>query len=212
MSSRYADSKLQEIFHLAIQETRNKFGLPPRKISILERFYLEITPPSWMKRARDVSLLKLYQDQDLLYKEGIVVWGQIIQANELLFKRGNNDHPAAIVYSLDKTIDGKPEILGNIAQHLFSIKGEKTDPDIQHFSDKLADEHVTDWKLPVPLRLTGGIECFYITTMVIRRHLPKWFLSNSLFPFLVCPDKTDAGMILPEKYWPKWFKKEFWRD
>ncbi len=165
-----------------------------------------------MKETGDDRFLRLYEEQDLLLREGIVIWGQIVQANTLLFTRGLDDCPAAIVYSLDETVDTNPLILQTAAARLFSIKGDDTDEDLQPFSSRLADEHTADWKLKVPTRLTQGIECFYITTMVIRKHLPGRHLKGATFPFLVCPSKTDVGMILPGKYWSRECKRGIWRS
>ncbi|MBN1659659.1 MAG: hypothetical protein JXA93_14735, partial [Anaerolineae bacterium] len=93
---------------------------------------------------------------------------------------------------------------------LYSVKGETTDQDLQQFSEKLADEYVADWKIQIPARVTGGVQCFYITTMVVRKHLPRKFLSGSLFPFLVCPEKTQVGMIVPARYWEKGLVDRLW--
>jgi hypothetical protein len=197
-------------FLAVINETRNNFGEPPRKFKFWEKMHLHIRPPEWVRLIQDTRFLALYEQQDLLYREGIIVWGHIIQANELLFEKGKRDHPAAIVYSLERIVDREPEILARVARFLFSIKGKETDQELQEFSEKLAGEIVADWKLPVPLSLAGGVQCFYITTMVVRKHLPKKILSGSLFPFLVCPAKTDVGMILPARYWPERFKRKLW--
>jgi len=158
----------------------------------------------------DSHFMEFYNHQKLLASEGIIVWGNIIQANEKLFIEGNKDYPAAIIYSLDPKMDGIPEVLQTASTSLFSVKGKRTDPELQIFSDKLADEMVRDWKIPIPTKLTEGIQCYYITTMVIRKHLPGGYLANSLFPFLVCPSKTDVGMILPEEYWAPEFKEKYW--
>ncbi|MFX1237029.1 MAG: hypothetical protein ACFE8P_04840, partial [Promethearchaeota archaeon] len=89
-------------------------------------------------------------------------------------------------------------------------KGLDTDPELQTFSDKLADELVSDWKIPIPKKITQNIQCFYMTTtIIIRKHLPNKKLSRSLFPLLVCPEKTDAGMILPSQFWDVSFNAEW---
>lgn len=194
----------------AIQATRKKFGDPPRTFGFFDRMYLKIKPPAWMRDNNDVRFLELYEKQDLLFREGSVVWGHAIQANLLLFNEGHSDHPADIIYSIDPVIDRRPGILGKAADFLYSQKGKSTDQDLQQFSDKLEDEYVADWKIPIPTRLTEGIECFFIATMIIRKHLPRKFLSRPLFPFLICPDKTDLGIILPSKYWDKWLKDTLW--
>jgi hypothetical protein len=93
---------------------------------------------------------------------------------------------------------------------LFSIKGAQTDPELQVFADKLADEKSGDSKIPAPTSITNGVQCYYTTTMIVRKHLPEKYLAGSLFPYLVCPGYTEAGMVLPEVFWPEHFINKFW--
>ncbi|EDN69442.1 hypothetical protein BGP_1396 [Beggiatoa sp. PS] len=99
----------------------------------------------------------------------------------------------------------------NAAHVLFKLKGKKTDDsELQNFADKLADECFMDLKLPIPTKLTEGIQYYYANILVQRKHLPNGVLSSSLFPLIVYPKETDAVMILPSRYWPKWFIKNMW--
>jgi len=198
-------------FISAIRETRDIFGPPPRKIDPFKMARFKCKPPAWIRDGQETELSLFYKNQYLLARKGDVVWGHTIQANELLFRDGDMDHPAALMYSLDPEMDNSPYILEDAAHDLFAVKGEDTAPDLQEFADKLADEMITDWKIPVPPRLTQGIQCYYLTTMIIRKHLPDSYLAGGLFPFLVCPEETDVGMILPKEYWSPAFKREMWQ-
>jgi hypothetical protein len=197
-------------FQQAIQNSRNIFNGAPRQFGIWGKLYHKIRPPGWMRESKDTRFLQLYRDQDILLQNGMVVWGQIIQANELLYDFGLADHPAAVIYSLDTAIDANPMILEDAAAILFDTKGEQTNPELQLFADKLEDEYVVDWNIPVPLSITSNIQCFYMTTMIVRKHLPKMKLAGSLFPLLICPGRTEVGMVLPGKYWDPFCKKQLW--
>jgi hypothetical protein len=144
-----------------------------------------------------------YRDQRLLLERGMAVWGQIIQANRRLFDPmgGVAQLPAAIIYSTDRYFDQCPELLGDHASRLFDLKGQKVSPEMQAFSDKLADEMVADMKLPIPLGFTGGKHCYYASLIICRRHLPQGHLAAGLFPVLIAPDQTDVVMIAPKWYW-----------
>ena len=166
-----------------------------------------IEPSRWMLGSRFKVLI---EDQDILFSEGSVVWGTIIQANGNLFYPGLDDLPAVILYSLDKKIDSDPTIILKVARGLAKIKGKKTDKDLQEFSDMLKSEHTRKWKIPVPPRISKNIQCFYTTALIVREHIPKGYLQNVLFPYLVCPEKTNVGTILPSRYWSERFLKRYW--
>lgn len=191
---------------------RKNFGKSPRKFSLYRRWKNKMPMPQWVRDCNDKRFEEIFMNQSLLLQEGQIVWGRVIQANELLFSPGAQDHPAAIIYSLDKRLDRDPDILEVAASLLYQLKGENTDsPELQIFADKLTDEMVTDLKLPIPLELTEGLECFYTCIMVHRSHLPNRILSMGLFPLVVYPTKTDATMILPCHYWPSFFV-DLWKS
>ncbi len=201
----------EEIFFRAeINYSRHKYKPPSGIFSFFTRYYLSIAPQSYLKRHPKDLLMELYRQQEMLLRKGVIVWGHTIRANTLLFEPGNLDCPADIVYSLDQEIDGNPLILEEAAHFINSTKGKQSDPDLQHLSDHMSDEYIRDWKLNIPPRYTNGIQCFLISTMIIRRHLPENFLAGSFFPFLVSLQEPYIGMVLPCRYWSKRFKNQYW--
>lgn len=195
-------------FKDAILETRKNFSSRIEDVA-----YDRIVPPDWLLINGEIGLPRfkeLFENQDVLFSEGTVVWGRIIQANSLLFSPGPEDHPAVVLYSLDEEIDSNPKIIKKAARKLYKIKGKRTDPELQKFSDMLKSEHTRKWKIPVPPRISNNIQCFYTTNLVIRKHLPDGYLISGLFPYLVCPEKTDVGTILPSRYWSEKFLKRYW--
>lgn len=172
-----------------------------------------IVPPDWLLEYGEIKpsrFTRLFEDQDVLFSYGSAVWGRIIQANSDLFSPGPYDLPAVVCYSLDERIDSKPKIIEKVATLLFSLKGKQTDQDLQEFSDLLKSERTTKWKIPIPPRISNNIQCFYTTSLIVRRHLPDGYLYSGLFPYLVCPEKTNVGTILPSRYWSEKFLKKYW--
>ncbi len=175
--------------------------------------YDKIVPPDWMLGYGGMNMAQfkeLFDNQDVLFSGGHAVWGTIVQANGNLFSPGPNDLPAVVLYSLDKDIDSNPKLIEKVARGLYSLKGRQTDPDLQAFSDMLKSERTRKWKVPVPLRISHYVQCFYTTALIVREHLPHGCLHGNVFPFLVCPEKTNVGTILPSRYWSDWFLKTYW--
>ncbi|WP_432173924.1 hypothetical protein [Streptomyces sp. Tue6028] len=148
-------------------------------------------------------LLDILEQQDLLLEKGTVVWASIVQANNLLFEPGRNDHPAVVLYSTDPEIfDDQPEELRVIARKLFSLKGKLlSDPELQPFSNMLCREMSREMRMPVPRSLVGSAPVYCTDVIVARRHLPSGTLSSGLFPLLIHPT-CSATMILPSRFWP----------
>lgn len=182
----------------AISACRTAIGGPPRQM--LEP---PMAPPPWMHKVPSDALWEIYRRQEWVYTQGIVVWGHIVQANSQLFSPGQTDCPASVLYSTDLWFDGQPEALGAIAEQLFAVKGKRhPDPGMAEFSRMLANEVDRAPRLPVPPALTGGRPVFHTSVMVVRGHLPRGYLTHSLFPLLIEPRHTFAAIILPSRFWP----------
>ncbi|MCP4695128.1 MAG: hypothetical protein GY859_44280, partial [Desulfobacterales bacterium] len=185
-----------------LQKTRARFGYAPRSFSLGQRLYNHIRIPSAMRDVADGAYKFIYRDQNLLMNRGRVVWGHIIQANELLFKPGPHDCPAAVVFSLDPWYENNLARLESIAHDLYNLKAEKKgDREIDFFADVLRDEGTPMFSTVIPKAITGKIPVFYTTIVVHRKHLPVNYLNSVWFPLLINPIKTVAAMILPARYW-----------
>lgn len=184
----------------ALESCRRNFGVAPRKIGWWDKHrYLRMPTPAWLDP--DDRLQQLFLQQDLLLREGRIVWAHLVQANSLLFVPGPNDHPAVVIYSTDGFYDDRPEKLAHIAKALYAVKGEEqSDPDMQAFSTMLASEIAREMRLPVPRSLTGDTAVFCTEVLVARRHLQYAVLRWSQFPLLIHPS-TSSTMILPSRYW-----------
>jgi hypothetical protein len=161
-----------------------------------------MVPPAWLTEDLDSRFDEVFRNQLQLLDEGRVVWSCLVQANELLFSVGEDDHPAAIVWS-DAATDLEVEQLQETARRLYVLKGETTeDPEVQHFADLLEDEIEAPLRLDVPSSLSESLPVRYTTIMVPRSHLPCGQLAVGTFPLLVLPEVTDAAMVLPLAAWP----------
>lgn len=167
--------------------------------------------PAWM-RATD-ALSEAVDKQAMLLAEGKIVWGSVVQANNLLFKPGDSDHPAMLVYSREPELDARPAELRAIAQRIFKLKGATPrDPVERAIADKVTNEmdRTMGWRVPVELTARHVLSA---AVMVWRKHLPDGVLTGATVPLLV-HDATKAVMIVPAQFWPEaivkpWKKGKF---
>jgi hypothetical protein len=184
-----------------IAACRAAIGHPPRKLG--DSPHLKFAPPGWMSQFPRDPLWEIYRHQAKLYQRGVVVWGHIVQANNRLFTPGPDDCPASVIYSPDPALDNKPASLERIAQSLFAVKGTgQSDAELAEFSRLLANERDRAMRLAVPKSLCEGVQVYHTGVMVVRKHLPRGYLTGSLFPLLIQPSITPAAIILPSQYWP----------
>jgi Fe-S cluster assembly iron-binding protein IscA len=153
---------------------------------------------------RDAIPRELWPHYIELLRAGTVVWGCIAQANANLFAPGDRDHPANIIYSCTSAFDDNPGRLADIAHAVFQLKNTTpADPELATIAALITDEFNCAEKEPLPRQLTEGHDVYFACTLVHRSRLPNGILSDSVFPLLVCPQRTPANMILPLRYWPR---------
>jgi tetratricopeptide (TPR) repeat protein len=193
-----------------MRETRDIFDKERRKISFIFDDYNIFIKPKWMLNSNDNRYEVIYKEQGILKREGKIVLASFVQANQHLFKLGINNSPASMVYSEDLYFEENPDKLKEVADELFQIKGVKCeDEELQRFSDILDDEMVTLFNVKVPEKITFGKEVYFTTFVVHREHLPNRYIDFQVFPALVYPEKTDATVLLPSRYWAsEWNKKK----
>lgn len=193
----------------AMIKTKENYYREREKLRFKFSNYTRLSKPKWMLIYKDHRFESTYKDQRILIKEGRIALATIVQANTLLFKPGKYSCPAAMVYSEDTFFEEYPDKLKSIASQLFQIKGaDCNDKEIQIFSDILADEKVPLFNFKVPEKLTYGKTVFFTTFIVHREHIPNGYIDFKYFPVLILPEKTEASIILPSKYWAPEFGKE----
>ncbi len=100
----------------SLQICREEFGSPPRKFGWWERnTYLHVPTPPWATQNKSDKLNELFKNVPNVFSEGVVVWGQIIQANQLLFSPGADNCPGEVVFSASKRVDSQVELLREVA-------------------------------------------------------------------------------------------------
>jgi hypothetical protein len=190
------------IFRALLNSTRRNFRPAPRQFSAEEARDLTARPPTWMMEVRRDKIWEQFNKARQIFEQGHVVWGHLIQANQILFEEGPDDAPAAWLYSADPYFEEDVDSLGAIAHGLFETKGKRTgDREVQRFADMLHDERERQLRLPIPKSMTGGRAVTYTCGMIVRKHLPLPFLADALFPLVVAPHVSEATWILPSRYW-----------
>jgi len=166
--------------------------------------YFRVAKPSWIKEYPTDKIMVLFQNMRTLFRDGIVVWGQVIQANSHIFEDGIYNVVGELVYSLDESIRTKPEYLQEVASALGELKGTLPDnPELKPIADYLTDERIRVFGLRVPTTISPAAQCRISSTYFVRHHLPTRRLSNTLMPIVVNPREPFVAMPLPGRYWPK---------
>jgi hypothetical protein len=195
----------------AIASTRAAVAEHQRRMGSLELLRQRIHPPAWLTTEDEDPLHIVFADQWILRKHGSVLWGHIVEANDLLRTADREDHPATVAWSLDPWFDRAVDDLRRIASALADPElRRRRDGETARFARRL-DEHVgriMQW--PVPTTLTGGRQVLLTSILVHRPHLPDGRLDASLLPLLLAPGRSQAAMILPMGEWTAELR-DLWR-
>ena len=182
-----------------INELRSTYQHTQNRMSSSMLASISAPVPPWLGAADPLN--EIMKQQDLLLKEGKIVWGAVIQANKQLFSAGQIDCPALLAYSDDTYFDDRPQELRLIGRKIFALKDtEPTDPALKHVAQLVSDEmdRSMGFKLP-PVFSNRDINA--AAFLVFRKHIPKGVLSAGTLPLLVHPS-TEAVMIVPFEFWP----------
>lgn len=192
---------------IILDACRERFGPAPRRFGWYDRTtYLFCFPPAWA--AKD-DLHTYFANRQRVLREGVIVWGHVIQANSKLFRRepnsawGGTDLPGEVVYCPDPEQDVSVYALETIARALFALKGKpQEDSRKQFFSDYLANELTRVFGEPVPETISPDLPCLVSTVYFEREHLPGECLRRVYFPLLLSATEPRVAMVLPSRYWP----------
>lgn len=191
-----------------ITKLRESYGQRQPRLSERSLGSLVMAPPTWMKDTDGLS--EVFRQQRTLLSQGRVVWGALVQANNLLFEPGPLDHPAMLVYSLDTYFDARPRELRLIGSKVFALKGTAPDdPELNSLARLITEEVDRSMGLQLP-PVFSPRDLRSAVYMVFRQHIPNGVLSCGLFPILTHPS-TPVVMILPFEFWPAELTI-LWRD
>ncbi|MCO7224766.1 hypothetical protein [Pleionea sp. CnH1-48] len=178
-------------------------------LRLKKQFTLKIPRPNWCTSSD--NLYQFFQNQGKLISRGNIVWGHIVQANQLLFTP-NDDHdcPASIVYCPEPNISVQFETLKTVAHTLYELKNTTPDdPEKAKIAAMLTSEVSRTFGLKIPDELSSGLKLRESSIMICRKHLPQGYLRRGLLPILVSPQEPYYAMTLPQKYWAKDFRENW---
>ncbi len=137
----------------------------------------------------------------VLLQSGRVVWARVVQANTLLFRPGQDDHPGEVVY--DPAGRADPDALDAVAERLYALKGTRPrNPSLAFIAAYLTHERTRTRGFPVPPGL--GARGLLLSTLVFHRpHLPGARLGGLRFPVLIADAAPGVAMVLPAPCWPE---------
>lgn len=192
------------------EKTKSKFYEARENFTIVEKKLLKLKKPLWAYNRSSKDLAKVYKDQKVLYSQGRIALGTIVQANEELFKTDNAmSLPAVFLFSEDEYFLENPNKLIDMANKLYSLKGKETvDIEVKEFVDAITDEYTTILNKKLPFSISNGRDVYYTTIIVHRMHIPNIYLDRALYPLLVCPEKVDSSFILSSFYWSDGLENE----
>lgn len=182
----------------AIEETRKSFDARGRRAWEQHR----IRRPLWCRPDDPLHAVYAPGGQQRLFREGAVVWGVLVQANNLLFERGSESHPAMLLYGLDRSLDDALPDLEAIAHELFALKGTTPrERDAAEFARLVSDEASRKLSIPAPASLTRGHTLSTTTTMIHREALPHGCIAGRALPLLVLEGPGGMSLVVPREHW-----------
>lgn len=201
------------MFESWIKQCAQQLGPTPRNFSIWDRYtYLRVARPEWLYQSPQDKLETFFLNRVSLWKNGRVVWGHIVQANNQLFSPGRYDCPGEVVYSMESNDSIAVNDLASVASKIFELKHSKVrSPSTEPIAQHLENQMTRVFGMPVPDSMGPPKSLKISTVYFVRKHLPKpkRCLEKGLMPLLVHPESPHVAMIVPSRYWPVPFQ-EWW--
>jgi len=159
---------------------------------------LNVSAPEWF--AQDPVFQRWFAALPALWRNGNVVWSNLVQANSLLFRPGTADCPGEVLYDPSGRVD--PGRFADAAQAMYGLKGLRLrNPWLRFFAQALTHERVRTSGFDLPASL-GARGLQTASLLFFRQHLRGGVLSGGKLPLLVSRDHPGIVMMLPSKYWP----------
>lgn len=188
---------------MPIQLVRAAAGSTPRTFDRVLTEYNRIAAPDWLLHAPGDPLLRAFDNQHRIRRDGQIVWAAVVQFDSRLTVPITTDGIVFVLYSMDPRFDGDPDALLSIAHDVAELKGhDQVDPACAAFSRMLTLESARGMGVRVPSRFTNGAVVLHTSLLLPRRHLPLGFLNGPCFPVWVDPEPTHSVILVPAAYWP----------
>ena len=158
-------------------------------------------PPEWLTASGDPVRI-FYEKQETLFRKGRIGWGALVEADDGVFARGDDDLPGVLVYSEDEYFDARPAELAAVGARLVELKaaGAVGSFEPSRFAQSVRNDSGRPLGIPVPAALSPK-EPMLSSFIAIRSHLPDGLLSGDWFPVLIHPSSV-VPMIVPHTFWP----------
>lgn len=169
--------------------------------------------PLWIRLHKKDALNVVYRDKDIVFQNGQIYYAYLVQANEMLFEKGNKlDLPANILYSTHPIAEKFPEFLMDIGREMFYYKGkpEEEIPEplrevVRIITDEL-DRSSVDFSISMPDpenpdKTIDNIDVHFCSVIVFHKDIPNQVLQGSYLPVIAAPSLSPAVLILPKEYW-----------
>lgn len=195
--------QIQTTWSGMLNECKQRFGKAPRKFNRQQKRHLKVTF-GLLTRLLSSSdkLCQPLSAQTSLFRDGVIVWGHLIQANSQLFQPGDRDLPGEMVYSL-RSPNISPDDLAQVASQLGALKGtQPSSPSLAPIANYLTDEYIRVFGLSVPQSVSAN-PCLISTVYFVRHHLPDTMLSDNVLPLVVMPRQPHFAFVLPALFWPE---------
>src|SRR6188472_532033 len=149
-------------------------GPPPRWFNLFTLRGTRRRRPKWLTNQDPMA--RIFAKRGQILRNGVIRWAHIVQANNMIFAPGDDDHGAQIVYAPgdDVSIEG----LGEVAHRAFALKGtQPADPLELRIANMLTNEleRALDW--PVPKSLTRGRNVITSIIVLPRAEMPGRLLA-----------------------------------
>ncbi len=179
-------------YEAELEYMRKKYALSPIKGSLPR--------PHWLNDNDELNTIFMNQRQ--LFSHGIVCYGCIVQANNLLFSLSSlDDYPASLILSQDDIMVKHIDALDNMSHEIYRYKNNFQQAPYEKYSEivhAVRDEYDRSSFSFKASEYDAQID--FITTIVFRSHLPLPILKGRIVPMLASPDSKTA-IILPKCYW-----------
>ena len=156
-------------------------------------------PPAWMTANADPVRI-FYEKQETLFRKGRIGWGALVQADDGVFARGEDDLPGVLLFSEDEHFDARPAELAALGQRLMALKAAGGSSDAGRFGQLVRNDSGRPLGVPVPAAISAR-EPMLSSFVAIRAHLPEGLLAGQWFPVLMHPSSV-VPMIVPSTFWP----------
>jgi len=140
------------------------------------------------------------------YREGRIVWGVFVIANEGLFRAENKEAlPGMVIHSKSENDDYALAEIRQCAREIGELRDKEIKAlpkDQRGIAAKIQDEFCDPVFYRVPRSLSQGLDLYMTAVLFFPKHLPCNSLDYRFFPLLIHP-RHKGALMLPSFFWDK---------